>query len=149
MKNHVNSPNGLWKLTQAWHKMFSFLRYENWQITKSLSVHTSTKHSPCFLSQQEIFLQLSVGEFLALLFKENAESFITLKIFFITHNFLSCKWLYKNRSDIATHFYLTSGPVSSCEYLLKSVRKHTIHTWMWISLFSQDTMKLRFLLCIV
>jgi hypothetical protein len=46
--------------TQASHTMFSFLCYENWQMTiKFLSVHTSTKHSPCFLSHQEIFLQLS------------------------------------------------------------------------------------------
>jgi hypothetical protein len=47
---------------------------------KFLSVHTGPKHSPCFLSQQEIFLQLSGAEFLAFLLEENAESFIILKL---------------------------------------------------------------------
>jgi hypothetical protein len=31
MKNHVNSPDWLWKLTQASNKMFNFVGYENWQ----------------------------------------------------------------------------------------------------------------------
>jgi hypothetical protein len=39
MKNHVNSPDGLWKLPQDWHKMFSFLGYENWQIIKFFCTH--------------------------------------------------------------------------------------------------------------
>jgi hypothetical protein len=81
-------PRWIMKTKQAWHKMFSFLCYEKWQITKFLSAHTSTKHSPCFLSQQEIFLQLSVAEFLAFLLQENAESFVTLKLFLMTHNVL-------------------------------------------------------------
>ena len=73
---------------------------------KFLSVHTSTKHSPSFLSQQEMFLQLSVAEFAEFLLQENAESFITLKLYFITHDALwvANELIYKILSDIASHF---------------------------------------------
>jgi hypothetical protein len=36
MKNHVNSPDGVWKLTQH---MFSFLGNENWHIIKFFCTH--------------------------------------------------------------------------------------------------------------
>jgi hypothetical protein len=127
MKNHENPPDGLWKLTQAWHKMFSFLHYENWQMTIIfLSVHTSTKHSPSFLSRQETLLQLSVAEFMAFLLQENAEFFTTLKLFYHSWCFVGCKWTDLQESYWHNIIFLTGAPVSSCEYLPKSVRKHTL-----------------------
>jgi hypothetical protein len=45
-------------------------------------MHTNTNHSPYSLSQQEIFLQLSAAQFLALLLQENAESFVTLDLLY-------------------------------------------------------------------
>jgi hypothetical protein len=39
MTNHVNFPDGLWKLIQAWQKMFSFLGDENWYIIKFFCAH--------------------------------------------------------------------------------------------------------------
>ena len=49
-------------------------------------MHTGTKYSPWFLSQQEIFLQLCVAQFLAVSLQENAESLVTLKpVYHVRH----------------------------------------------------------------
>jgi hypothetical protein len=62
--------------TKQKHVIYSSFGQENWHKTiKFLSVHTSMKHSQCFLSQQEMFLQLSAVKFSALLLQENSDIF--------------------------------------------------------------------------
>jgi hypothetical protein len=53
-----------------------------------------------------MFLQLSLAEFLEFMLQENAESFTTLKPFFITHDALwvANELIYKNPSDITSYF---------------------------------------------
>jgi hypothetical protein len=68
-------------------------------------VHTSTKHLPSYLSQQETFLQLAVAEFLEFLLPrecrifQNLENFITHAAFWVGNEFI-----YKNPNDIASYF---------------------------------------------
>jgi hypothetical protein len=73
---------------------------------KILSVHTSTKHSQSFLSQQEMFLQLSAIQFLALLLQENTESFVTLKPVYHMIYILwgSLELAYKSPSNLNSWF---------------------------------------------
>jgi hypothetical protein len=106
IKNHVNCPDGLWKLTQAWHKMFSFLHYENWFMRiKFLSVHTSTKHSPWCLSRQEIFFQDFEAEFLTFLLQKKCRIFHNLVTFiYHTRRFVGCILIYNNPCDIESYF---------------------------------------------
>jgi hypothetical protein len=66
-----------------------------WELTdeNKTSMYTSTEHLPSFLSQQEIFLHLSVAEFLVYLLQENVKSFLTFKLScYNTWRFLCCKW---------------------------------------------------------
>lgn len=58
---------GFWKLTQSFHKIFDFsgLVYREMKVNIFPLVQTRTKPSPWFLFRQEIFLQLSVLQFLA------------------------------------------------------------------------------------
>jgi hypothetical protein len=50
------------------------------RTVKLFSGDTSIEHSPSFLLQLEIFLQLSVLQFLALLLQQTAQSFVSLKL---------------------------------------------------------------------
>jgi hypothetical protein len=61
----------------------------------------STNHSPFFLSQQEIFLQLSAVQVFGLLLQDIAGSFVTLKVVYIKLPFVGyIGFDYKNPSDI-------------------------------------------------
>jgi hypothetical protein len=64
------------------------------------------KHSQWFLSQQEIFLQLSAVQFLALLLQGNAPSFVTLKLVYHMTNILwgSLELAYKSPSNYNSWF---------------------------------------------
>jgi hypothetical protein len=84
--------------------MFSFLGYEIWQMTiKFLSVHTSMKHHNA--SQQEMFLQLSAVQFLALLLQEECRIFCKLKLC-LSHDILwgSLELAYKSPSNVTSCF---------------------------------------------
>jgi hypothetical protein len=59
---------------------------------KFLPVQTNTKHSPSFLSQLEILLQLAAVQFVALLLKENVDSFLLPWNSFLTQDAL---WVMK------------------------------------------------------
>ena len=49
-------------------------------MLKFSSVHTSTQHSPCFLSEQETVFQPSVVQLLAALLQGTAYCFVTLRV---------------------------------------------------------------------
>jgi hypothetical protein len=85
--------------------MFSILGYENWQMTITFFCVHKHKTLTFFLSEQEMFLQLSIAEFLEYLLQENAKSFTTLEPF-ITHDplWVANELNYKNPSDIASYF---------------------------------------------
>jgi hypothetical protein len=72
------------------------MRIDGWQQQIS-SVHKSTKHSPRFLLQQEIFLQLTAVQFLACLSQENTNLASCL-----SHDVLwsAKEFPYKNPSEI-------------------------------------------------
>jgi hypothetical protein len=67
-----------------------------------LPVQTNTKHSPWFLSLQEILLQLAAVQVVALLLKENVDSFLLPWNSFLTQDAL---WVmnqvpYSNPTDM-------------------------------------------------
>jgi hypothetical protein len=115
-----------------------------WELTdddKTFVCAHNHKHSPCFLSEQEIF-QLSVAEFLAFLLQENAESFITLNI--LLSHMMFCRLQWTDLQEFSWHsiIYLTSVPVSGANIcpslwgnILMTVYKHIL---IRISLFSQQ-----------
>jgi hypothetical protein len=54
--------------------------FKNMKIKTLFPLQTITKHSPCFPSDHEIFLELFAVELFALLLQENAEFFVTFNI---------------------------------------------------------------------
>jgi hypothetical protein len=135
MKNHVNSPDGLWKLSQVWHKMFSFLGCENWHMTiKLLSVHTKTKHSPWFLSRQGIVFQFSAVKFLSVLLPENSESFITLKLF-LSHMMLHGLEMNGSARILVIQHHISNKCTSILLRIFAQICKET-YSWLCTNTFS-------------
>jgi hypothetical protein len=73
-----------YELLQPCNKIFRFFGHENRQMTKFFSVDRSTNHSPCFLLQQETFLQPIEVQVLGLLLQDNAEYYVTFKLVYFT-----------------------------------------------------------------
>jgi hypothetical protein len=147
-----HSTDGLWKLTEACHKILCFFGHENWQMTtiKNFCVHRSTKHLPCFLTQLErnIFLQLSAALFLALSGGREHRIFHNLEILFChTRHFVGSKQIHLEESWWYITLFLISVPVCNPEKLPKPVMKHTnervqTHIGVGFQVSTAGTMKL-------
>jgi hypothetical protein len=107
MKNHVNSPDGSWKLIKDWHKMFSFLGYENWQIIKFFCAHKHKTLTILSLTAENVSSTLC-SRILGNPVARECRIFHNLEIFFITHDALwvANELIYKNPGDIASYFSL-------------------------------------------
>jgi hypothetical protein len=132
--------------------MFSFLGYENSQIIKFFCAH---KHKTLtILSLTAANVSTLCSRILGTPVARECIIFHNLENFFITHAlWVANELIYKNPSDIASYFK-TSVPVSSREYLSKSLRKHTndcVQTHAHVAFFvlTAEAMKLTVLLHVV
>lgn len=86
-------------------KTFSILDHVNVQGNKMtlFLVHTGAENKPCFPSDQEMLLELSVVWFPALLLWQNTEYFISIKLYSTHSNLLPTAGIaFKNPCDIAS-----------------------------------------------
>jgi hypothetical protein len=104
MKNHVNFPDGLWKLPQDWHKMFSFFGYENWQIINFFCTHKHKTFTILSLTAGNVSSTLC-SRIIGIPVARECRIFHNLETF-ITHDALwaANELIYKNPSDIASYF---------------------------------------------